>query len=107
MYVHRLELLILSCGTGGGHNEAGNAIREELEQRGHRVTMMNPYELKDHKTAETVNQMYIRIDPYGIPVWKAFREQKSKADAIEKLGLDSDKQYILVSGGDKGSAKYD
>lgn len=216
-----MEVLILSCGTGGGHNEAGNAIREELEQRGHRVTMMNPYELRDHKTAETVNQLYIRtaqaaphffgvlyslgnlyrrlpvhspvyymngkmsgylrryleehpvdliimphifpaqillsmknhgmkipktmliatdytcipfteesdcdayiipsedlkpefvkrgilaerIYPYGIPVRKAFREQKSKTDAIAKLGLDSDKQYILVSGGSIGAGK--
>ena len=38
-----MEALILSCGTGGGHNSAALAIKEEMEQRGHRVTMMNPY----------------------------------------------------------------
>lgn len=218
-----MEVLILSCGTGGGHNEAGNAVREELERRGHRVTMMNPYELRNHKTADTINQMYIRtaqkaphffgllysmgnlyrrlpvhspvyymngkmsaylqeylekypvdliimphifpaqillnmkkrrikipktmliatdytcipfteesdcdvyiipsvdlkeefirrgipserIYPYGIPVRKAFREQKSKENAMQNLGLDSDKQYILVSGGSIGAGKVE
>ena len=40
-----MDALILSCSTGGGHNAAGFAIKEELEYRGHRVTMMDPYEL--------------------------------------------------------------
>ena len=30
-----MEALILSCGTGGGHNAAGYAVKEELERRGH------------------------------------------------------------------------
>ncbi len=30
-----------------------------------------------------------------------------EADAIEKLGLDSDKQYILVSGGSIGAGKVE
>ena len=38
-----MDVLILSCGTGGGHNAAGTAIAEELKRRGHRVTMFNPY----------------------------------------------------------------
>ena len=38
-----MEALILSCGTGGGHNSAGIAVKEELLLRGHHVTMLNPY----------------------------------------------------------------
>ena len=36
-----MDALILSCSTGGGHNAAGTAIKEELEVRGHHVTMMD------------------------------------------------------------------
>ena len=49
-----MDALILSCSTGGGHNAAGFAIKEELEYRGHRVTMMDPYELVSHKLATEV-----------------------------------------------------
>ena len=38
-----MEALILSCGTGGGHNAAGYAVKEELERRGHNVKMLDPY----------------------------------------------------------------
>ena len=37
-----MKALILSCGTGGGHNAAGRAIKEELERRGDPVLMLNP-----------------------------------------------------------------
>lgn len=29
-----MEALILTCGTGGGHNSAANAIFEEMKKRG-------------------------------------------------------------------------
>ena len=41
-----MDALILSCGTGGGHNSAGEAIEQSLFARGHRVTKLNPYLLK-------------------------------------------------------------
>ena len=28
------KVLILSCGTGGGHNSAAKAIKESLEEKG-------------------------------------------------------------------------
>ena len=40
-----MDALILSCSTGGGHNAAGFAVKEELERRGHKVTMLDPYTL--------------------------------------------------------------
>ena len=30
-----MRVLILSCGTGGGHNAAASAMKEALEARGH------------------------------------------------------------------------
>ena len=56
-----MEALILSCGTGGGHNSAALAIKEEMERRGHRVTMMNPYSLGGHGTDRLVNQAYVKL----------------------------------------------
>lgn len=56
-----MDALILSCSTGGGHNAAGAAIREELERRGHRVTMLDPYALTGTGLERRVGNSYIRI----------------------------------------------
>lgn len=56
-----MDTLILSCGTGGGHNAAGRAMEAELTRRGHRVTMMNPYELQSEQLARAVDQAYIKL----------------------------------------------
>lgn len=56
-----MEALILSCGTGGGHNAAGYAVKEELERRGHHVEMMNPYSLKSRELSNRVDKTYIRM----------------------------------------------
>ena len=56
-----MDALILSCSTGGGHNAAGAAIKEELEVRGHHVVMMDPYELVSHKLAEEVGNIYVKM----------------------------------------------
>ncbi len=55
-----MKAIILSCGTGGGHNAAGTAIKEELELRGHSVLMLNPYRLKSERTERVINQVYIK-----------------------------------------------
>ena len=54
-----MDALILSCGTGGGHNSAGKAVLEELERRGHHVTMLNPYTLKSTKLSGNIDRTYI------------------------------------------------
>lgn len=60
-----MDALILSCGTGGGHNAAASAVAEELTRRGHRATMLNPYTLYSNGLAEKINNFYIK------PVQKA------------------------------------
>ncbi len=54
-----MDALILSCGTGGGHNSAGAAIAEELTRRGHRAVMINPYMLHSKRVAGWINRLYI------------------------------------------------
>lgn len=56
-----MEVMILSCGTGGGHNTAGKAVAEELEQRGHAVTFLDPFQLAGKHTAAHVGNSYIRL----------------------------------------------
>ncbi len=54
-----MEALILSCGTGGGHNSAGKAVMEELIRRGHHAVMLNPYTLQSGRLAGKIDRIYI------------------------------------------------
>ena len=56
-----MNILVLSCGTGGGHNAAAHAVEAEARQRGHNVTMMNPIDLCGEKAAQLVDNAYISI----------------------------------------------
>lgn len=56
-----MDALIMSCGTGGGHNAAGTAIAEELNLRGHHAVMINPYSLCDNKSEHIIDNIYISI----------------------------------------------
>ena len=50
-----MRVLILSCGTGGGHNAAASAMKEALEARGHSADVLNPYTLKTNKLAKIID----------------------------------------------------
>lgn len=54
-----MDALILSCGTGGGHDAAGKAVFEEMKRRGHNAAMLNPYILKSKKLSGGIDKTYI------------------------------------------------
>lgn len=56
-----MDALILTCGTGGGHNSAAYAVKETLERAGHHAEVMNPYLLRSKKKAEVIDQVYIHM----------------------------------------------
>ncbi len=56
-----MDALILSCGTGGGHNAAGRALQEALERRGDRAVFMNPYSLRGQHIVDRVDKVYIAV----------------------------------------------
>lgn len=56
-----MDALILSCGTGGGHNSVGRAVREELEARGHRAKLLNPYTLRSKRLARGIDRAYVGL----------------------------------------------
>ena len=55
-----MDALILSCGTGGGHNSAAKAVVEAMSTRGHKAVMLNPYRLKSDRLANGIDKTYIR-----------------------------------------------
>lgn len=56
-----MDTLILSCGTGGGHDSAAKALMEEMCLRGHTATMLNPYALYSEDLAQKINSLYVSM----------------------------------------------
>ncbi len=54
-----MDALILSCGTGGGHDAAGRAVLEALRAGGHNAVMRNPYTLQSSHFAGAIDKTYI------------------------------------------------
>ncbi len=56
-----MNVLVLTCGTGGGHNSAAAAIQEEFLRRGHEAALLNPLALCGGKVAQRVDNAYISV----------------------------------------------
>lgn len=54
------KVLILSCGTGGGHNSAAKAIKESLEEKGLDVDFVEYLDIVNPKIRKKVNNLYIK-----------------------------------------------
>ncbi len=86
-----MDALILSCGTGGGHNSACMAIAEEMSARGHNAKILNPYLLKDDKTVDIVNNAYISLAQKAP---SAFGVVYSLGNAYRKLPVSSPVYHV-------------
>lgn len=56
-----MDVLILSCSMGGGHDSAAKAILEEMKILGHNAVMFNPYTLKSDRLANTIDKAYVSV----------------------------------------------
>lgn len=56
----KLNILILSCGTGGGHNAAGMAMKEYLESQGHYVNFPDYLSFAGERVSKTVSRIYVK-----------------------------------------------
>ena len=56
-----MNILILSCDTGGGHNTTGLAILEEMQRRGHHAVMKDPFSLSHGFFARNVGTAYVKL----------------------------------------------
>ena len=54
-----MRILILSCGTGGGHNSAGRAMAETFQAHGDEVFFPDYLSLADEKVSKIVTGTYI------------------------------------------------
>ena len=54
------KVLILSCGTGGGHNSAAKAIKECLIEKGVNVDFIEYLDIINPKIRKKVNNLYIK-----------------------------------------------
>lgn len=56
-----MRVLILSCNTGGGHNAAGKAIKEKIEQQGGEAVFLDYLRLAGDKVSDIVGGGYVAI----------------------------------------------
>ena len=67
-----MKALILSCGTGGGHNDAGRGIAEGLTERGHEAVFLNQYlGLASKQVDQLICSIYMNTitrHPHAFPV---------------------------------------
>lgn len=56
-----MRVLILSCKTGGGHNAAGEAVREAFERRGDEAVFLEYLALSGSRVNDVVGNVYIWI----------------------------------------------
>jgi len=54
------KILVLSCGTGGGHNSAGKAIAEAFQKQGIHCDFKEYLEIINPRVKNCVNRLYIR-----------------------------------------------
>ena len=54
------KVLVLSCGTGGGHNSAAKAVQEALTLKGMQADFIEYLEIISPKLKDRVNQLYLK-----------------------------------------------
>lgn len=55
-----MKFLILSCKTGGGHDAAANALKQQFESDGHEAFVFDYLTLRSKNTAKNVSSLYVR-----------------------------------------------
>ena len=67
---NRKKVLILSCGTGGGHNSAAKAIQENLLEKGMQADFIEYLDIINPKVSNRVNKIYINSTKENGKVFK-------------------------------------
>ena len=80
------KVLILSCGTGGGHNSAALAIQENLIEKGIRADFIEYLDIISPKIKNQINHLYIK-STYGNG--KVFKAVYHLGELYQKLDIKS------------------
>ncbi|MGI5889076.1 MAG: MGDG synthase family glycosyltransferase [Oscillospiraceae bacterium] len=56
-----MDVLIMTCGTGGGHKSAAEALKEKFVSQGDTAVVVDPYLIRDSRLSGLVNNAYIKL----------------------------------------------
>ena len=97
------KVLILSCGTGGGHNTAAKAVQEELLERGIKADFIEYLEIINPKLKDEVNNLYIKSTHKNGKVFKRvyhlgriYEKTKLKSPVYFFNSLNKNKLYTYI-----------
>lgn len=96
------KVLILSCGTGGGHNSAARAIQEGLLEKGIIADYIEYLDIINSKTKDKINKLYLKTTNGN---GKVFKVVYKLGELYEKTNLKSP-VYRLNSLSKKKLFKY-
>lgn len=98
-----MKILILSCGTGGGHNSAALAIKEELDRRNIENVFLEYLEIINKRIKNHVNSLYIKSTYRNGEVFKAvyklgelYRKTKIKSPVYALNSFSKRKLYEYI-----------
>ncbi len=88
-----MNILILSCNTGGGHNTAAKALAEELSRRGHTSEIVDALAFGSQLYSDLICKSYIEMIKVAPKFFGKVYNTKSKQGEVtseieEKLGID-------------------
>ncbi len=97
------KVLILSCGTGGGHNTAAKAIQEELLARNIKADFKEYLEIINPKLKDNINNLYIQSTNKNGKIFKnvynlgeIYEKTKLKSPVYIINSLNKDKLYNYI-----------
>lgn len=102
-----IKVLVLSCGTGGGHNMAALAVQEGLRDNGIYADFIEYLEITNKKIKDKVNKLYINSTKLNGKIFKRIyrlgelyskTKIKSPVYALNKLSKKSLYKYIVDNG---------
>ena len=101
--MHEIKILILSCGTGGGHNSAALAIQEKLLNKNIKADFVEYLDIIDEKVKNRVNKMYINSTKGNGNIFKVayhlgelYEKTKLKSPVYQLNALSKNKLYEYI-----------
>lgn len=97
------RVLILSCGTGGGHNSAALAIQENLKEKGVQADFVEYLNIINPKMKDRINHLYIKSTNKEGKVFKVvyrlgelYEKTKLKSPVYQFNSLNKKKLYKYI-----------
>ena len=86
-----MKILILSCGTGCGHNDAGRGTAEALKARGHEAVFLNEYlGLAGKRVDQLICSLYMNTVTRRPELFRAvYGLGRGVSSALHPMGLKS------------------